>query len=143
VILPDINLLLYAHHAEMPEHAAARKWWEGLLNSDVRIAVPWIVTLGFLRISTNSRVFQKAPSAEAVSAAIRGWFVRPNVQPLEPGPHHYETMHRLILELGVAGPLTTDIHLVALALENRCELHSNDRDFSRFKGLKWVNPLEK
>ena len=141
MIIPDINLLLYAHHNSLPEHQDALCWWEKLLNSDTRVAIPWVVAVGFLRISTNPRVFPNAPSSVVVSEEIRRWFSRSNVQPLEPGPNHMDTMHRLIVDLGVAGPLTTDIHLAALAIENRCELHSNDRDFGRFKGLKWVNPL--
>jgi predicted nucleic acid-binding protein len=40
-----------------------------------------------------------------------------------------------------SGRLTTDAHLAAMAIENQAELHSNDADFSRFPGLRWINPL--
>jgi len=40
-----------------------------------------------------------------------------------------------------SGRLTTDAHLAAMAIENQAELHSNDADFSRFTGLRWINPL--
>lgn len=43
---------------------------------------------------------------------------------------------------GTAGNLTTDAHLAALAIENGAVLCSTDGgDFSRFRGLRWVNPL--
>lgn len=42
---------------------------------------------------------------------------------------------------GVAGSLCTDTHLAAIAIEHQAEFHSNDVDFARFPGLRWVNPL--
>ncbi len=32
MILPDINLLVYAYNRGAPHHVRARKWWEVLLN---------------------------------------------------------------------------------------------------------------
>jgi hypothetical protein len=37
--------------------------------------------------------------------------------------------------------LTTDTQLAAHAIENQAVLCSNDSDFARFEGLRWVNPL--
>jgi len=34
-----------------------------------------------------------------------------------------------------------DAHLAALALEHGATLHSNDRDFARFPGLRVASPL--
>jgi hypothetical protein len=72
---------------------------------------------------------------------VRSWFERPVVEVLEPGPRHMEIFERLLDSLGVAANLTTDAHLAAIAIENQCELHSNDADFARFPGLRWRNPL--
>ena len=33
-------------------------------------------------------------------------------------------------------------HLAALAIEHGAVLYTNDRDFTRFPGLKWSNPLD-
>jgi predicted nucleic acid-binding protein len=48
----------------------------------------------------------------------------------------------LVTQIGTAGNLATDVHLAALAIEHQCELHSNDRDFGQFSGLRWRNPVE-
>jgi hypothetical protein len=72
---------------------------------------------------------------------VRQWFTREHVQSLDPGPRHFVMLEQLFESTGVAGSLTTDAHLAALAIEHQCELHSNDRDFSRFPGLRWRNPL--
>jgi len=50
-------------------------------------------------------------------------------------------LFHLIRHVGVAGNLSTDAHLAALAIEYQAELVSNDRDFGRFPGLRWFNPL--
>jgi uncharacterized protein len=63
------------------------------------------------------------------------------VQVLDPGPRHLPLLGNLLEQLGVAGNLTTDALLAALAIEHGCELHANDAEFGRFSGLRWVNPL--
>jgi predicted nucleic acid-binding protein len=60
---------------------------------------------------------------------------------LDPGPRHLQILRGLVAEIGVAANLTTDAHLAALAIEHGCALLSNDADFARFPGLRWVNPL--
>ncbi|MDQ2712389.1 MAG: PIN domain-containing protein [Acidobacteriota bacterium] len=60
---------------------------------------------------------------------------------LQPGPRHRELLESLILKHQAAGPLVTDAVLAALAIENGARLASTDQDFSRFGGLRWVNPL--
>jgi predicted nucleic acid-binding protein len=58
-----------------------------------------------------------------------------------PGERHAEILFDLLLEVGIAGNLTYDAHLAALAIEYQAELVSADTDFGRFPGLRWFNPL--
>lgn len=141
MILPDVNLLIYAYCAGMPQHPSARVWWENLLSSGAGVALPWAVILGFIRISTNARAVQPPMSANDALLATRSWLGQPNVRIVEPGPRHLDVLGELLGAAGTAGALTTDAHLAALAIEHRCELHSNDADFARFPGLRWRNPL--
>jgi toxin-antitoxin system PIN domain toxin len=141
VIVPDLNLVVYAYNRDAPQHAVARAWWEGLLNGTVPVAIPWVVVLGFLRLMTHRSVLLHPMSPTAALAQIRAWFAQPNVEHLEPGPQHVDLLDRLLSAVGTAGNLTTDAHLAALAIEHQCELHSNDNDFARFPGLRWRNPL--
>jgi predicted nucleic acid-binding protein len=41
----------------------------------------------------------------------------------------------------MAGNLTSDAHLAALALEHGCTIASADNDFRRFAGVTHLNPL--
>jgi predicted nucleic acid-binding protein len=57
VILPDVNLLVYAVDASSPQHAPARRWWDETLSSTTAVGLCWPSLLGFLRLVTNPRVF--------------------------------------------------------------------------------------
>ena len=141
MILPDLNLVVFAYNADAPNHAAARAWWEDLLNGTDPVAIPWVVVLGFIRLMTHRAVLITPMTAPTAVARAREWFAQPNVQHLEPGAAHLDILDRLLTAAGTAGNLTTDAHLAALAIEHQCELHSNDTDFARFPGLRWRNPL--
>lgn len=141
MILPDLNLVIYAHNADAPNHAPSRLWWESLLNGQEPIAIPWAVALGFIRLMTHRGVLVTPMPSSVAVAHVRSWFARPSVEHLEPGRQHLEILDRLLTASGAAGGLTTDAHLAALAIEHQCELHSNDTDFERFPGLRWRNPL--
>jgi uncharacterized protein len=141
VILPDVNLLVYAYNRDAPHHGAARAWWEGLLNGETTVALAWAVSCGFVRLMTHRAVLARPLDPVLAVRHVRSWLERPNVELLDPGPRHLEILERLLGELGVGGNLTTDAHLAALAIEHQCELHSNDTDFARFAGLRWRDPL--
>ncbi len=141
MILPDVNLLIFAHAADAPHHAAARAWWERVLNSTDRVGIPWAVAFGFVRLTTHPAVMREPLAPTDALDRVEGWLARPNVTVLEPGPRHLAIVRSLFAATGVAASLTTDTHLAALAIEHRAELHSNDRDFERFPGLRLHDPL--
>jgi toxin-antitoxin system PIN domain toxin len=141
MIVPDVNLLVYAYNRDAPKHVRAKAWWEGLLNDPQPVAIPWAVVCGYVRLMTHPSVLVTPLAPERALGHVRTWLDRPNVQTLEPGPRHLEILEGLFRSIGVAGHLTTDAHLAAIAIEHQCELHSNDADFGRFPGLRWRNPL--
>lgn len=137
----DLNILIYAINKDAPNHQQARKWWENCLAEIEAIGLPWIVLLGFIRITTNPRVFTNPLSPEDATALIDDWLKQPSVEIISPTERHWEILKKLILQLGTASNLTTDAHIAALAIENGGVLFSTDNDFSRFEHLKWENPL--
>lgn len=141
MILPDINLLLHAYNSQSPAHAAAREWWEGLMNGAGEVGLAWMAILGFVRISTHRHILRYPLPVDAACATARSWLAQPQVNVLHPGDRHGEILFGLLGSLGTAGNLTTDAHLAALAIEHQAELHSTDADFKRFPGLRWSNPL--
>jgi toxin-antitoxin system PIN domain toxin len=141
LIVPDLNLLVYAYDASSPWHPAARRWWIDCLSGTELIGIPWLVALGFIRLWTNARVFQNPMSVEQAIGHVETWFARPMVVVLNPGPKHAELVFRFLRAEGRGGNLTMDAHLAALVLEARAKLHTADTDFLRFGGLDWRNPL--
>lgn len=142
MIVPDLNLLIYAYNTDAPAHARAKDWWEGLL-SDARavVGIPWAVTIGFVRLMTHPAVLTVPWQPKEVLEPVGEWLALPQVEVLTPGPRHLEILERLLDAARIGGNLTTDAHLAAIAIEHQAELHSNDRDFGRFAGLRWRNPL--
>jgi uncharacterized protein len=140
MIVPDLNLLLYAYDPHAKNHSAAKSWWEGLLRSNDSVGIPWVVTIGFLRLATTRGVFRNPATPQHAMHQVESWFAQPGVFALQPGAQHLSILNKT-LAATAGGPLTTDAHLAALAIEHQAELHSNDSDFSRFSGLHWRNPL--
>lgn len=141
MIVPDVNLLLYAHIDAFAQHGAARRWWEALMGGEAEVGVAGAALFGFIRLSTNPRVFDPPMPLETALGHVETWLAQPNVRCPVPGPRHLEIAFRLLRELGAAAKLTTDVQLAAFAIEHQGELHSNDTDFGRFPDLRWRNPL--
>jgi toxin-antitoxin system PIN domain toxin len=142
VIVPDVNLLLYAVISGFPHHARARAWWEHAVNSPARVGLAPPAVFGFLRIATNPRILASPMPVAGAVAHVRDWLAQPDVDLLVPGPQHLDIALALLQDIGTGGNLTTDVQLAAYAIEHDGEMHSNDSDFARFPNLKWVNPLQ-
>lgn len=141
MILPDVNLLIYAHNLRAPQHQKALDWWNRCLCGQEGIALAWVVVLGFVRITTHPKIFElPLPVADAL-ARVEEWLALPQVHLIHPPQTHFQTWSSLLKSQGTAGNLTTDSHLAALAMERGLILHTTDADFVLFPGLKWKNPL--
>jgi toxin-antitoxin system PIN domain toxin len=141
VILVDANLLLFAYHTRAAQHEASKTWLEKTFAAEPVIRFAWLTLWAFLRISTNPRVFEQPLSIAEADAAVSSWLAEPNAGILEPGERHWDILRALMREGQTAGPLVMDAVVAALAIEHGATLQTTDRDFSRFPGLKWNNPL--
>ena len=141
MVLPDVNVLVYAHREDALHHAGCREWVESMVNGDEAYGLSELVLSGFLRVVTHPKVFAKpSPLAAALefTEQLRG---RPNCVPVAPGRRHWDIFCGLCVEAGAKGNLVSDAYLAAMAIESGCEWVTTDRDFSRFKGLRWRHPL--
>ncbi len=141
MILVDVNLLVYARLAGTPQHEAAREWLDARLNAPEPVGVPWPVSVGFLRIATHPRIFAKPLGLDAAWTQVREWLSLPAVWTPEPTERHAEVFALTLRDAGRGADLVSDAHLAALAIEHGLELCSTDRDFARFEGLRWRDPL--
>jgi len=141
MILCDANLLLYAYDSSSPSHDRSRRWLEASLSGQQPFGLAWSTLLAFLRITTNPRAVQSPLSLADASAIVSSWLQVPSVVVPSPGPRHWEILQEVLRAAQARGPLVRDAHLAALAIEHGAELASADRDFARFEGLRFVNPL--
>ncbi len=141
MILPDVNLLVYATDETSPFHKQSREWWDELLSSTKPVGLCYPSILGFIRLTTNRRIFESPLSIGAAVGDVESWLGQPNTTLLLPTARHWPMLAKLLRSTGVGANLTTDAHLAALAIEHGCTLCSNDGDFERFEGLRWENPL--
>lgn len=140
-IIIDANLLIWAHHRQFPRHDQAREWLVRVLSHTPIVGIPWPSILAFLRISSHPRALERPITVETAWAVVDGWLERPNVRVPVPTEHHRDVLERMLLGGRASADHTTDAHLAALAVEWGMELHSTDRDFARYPGLRWVDPL--
>lgn len=141
MIVPDVNLLLYAYDAGSPFHAAAAAWWRACLSGSEPVGLPPVVVFAFVRIGTSARVFERPMTTAEASGHVRTWLAQPVVQVLEPGADHIERVLDLLASVRTAGNPVTDAQIAALVLESDAVLHTNDTDFLGFAGLRCLNPL--
>ena len=141
MILPDVNVLVYAHREDTANHAAYRSWLERVVNGDEAFGVSRLVLSGFVRVVTHAKVFNKPSPVEAAVAFADQLREPPNSVPVDPGPRHWGIFRRLCVEAGAKGNLVPDAYLAALAIESGCEWITTDRDYGRFGGLRWRHPL--
>ena len=140
MILPDVNVLVYAYREDAARHARYRSWLEGVIEGPEAYGLADVVLAGFLRVVTHPRVF--APPSPTVAALEFAEILRghPNCVPIAPGPRHWDIFTDLCRAAGAKGNLVPDAYLAALAIESGSEWMTTDRDFSRFPGLRWRDP---
>ncbi|MEJ7797364.1 MAG: type II toxin-antitoxin system VapC family toxin [Solirubrobacteraceae bacterium] len=142
MILPDVNILIYAHREELPQHAASRAWLDEVVDSDEPYGLSELVLSGFLRIVTNPRALVNPTPMDVAQATAERWRNRRNCVVVRPGPRHWGIFMRLCRDAGAKGNLVPDAYLAALAIESGSEWITTDRGFARFPGLRWRHPLE-
>lgn len=142
MILPDVNVLVYAHRADAPNHTAYRQWLEGEINSDRAFGLSEFVLSGFLRVVTHPRIFNPPSNTADALTFLKQLRQRPNCNIIHPSPRHWNIFTGLCVEANVKGNLVPDAYFAALAIDSGSEWITTDRDFSRFPGLNWRHPLQ-
>jgi toxin-antitoxin system PIN domain toxin len=140
VILPDVNVLIYAFRADLPQHAICRPWLASVVLGDSRFGLSPAVLGAVVRIVTNARAFVMPSAIEESFGFCEDLLSQPHCQLVEPGELHWSVFRRLCIETETRGARVSDAWFAALAIEWGCEWITFDRDYARFPGLKWHLP---
>ena len=142
MIVPDLDLLVFAYNEDNEFHQGASVWWEELVNGNQTVGMPWQVANGFVRQMSNPRVVEKPWTPAEATRMVAEWLGKEHIIVLNPGPHYLGILEQILDEAGATTRLVSDATIAALALENGAEVHTNNgRDFQKFLGLLWRNPL--
>jgi uncharacterized protein len=142
VIVLDANILLYAYDSSSAKHKQARTWVERIFSEESLVGIPWQTVSAFLRVVTNASLPGRRFTIEEAAQVVEQWQEQPNVRFLAAGEEHWSLLRRMLVTGQARGPMVSDAQLAALTLEHGGVLYSTDRDFARFPGLRWSNPLE-
>ncbi|MDX2179297.1 MAG: TA system VapC family ribonuclease toxin [Bryobacteraceae bacterium] len=140
MILIDANLLIYSYDEASPFYREAASWLEAAFSTEPAVGMSWSAILAFVRFATNPKL-RRPVSFDAAFGVVERWIDQPETRILTPGPKHWSLLAGLIREGSAFGPLVTDAHIAALAIEHGATLCTHDRDFTRFSKLKLRYPL--
>jgi uncharacterized protein len=137
----DVNVLVYAHRADLPEHEAYRQCLIEFANDDEPLGLADVVLSGFVRVITNRRIFNAPTLVADAWARVDELLASPATMRLRPGRRHWDVFRKLAAQIDARGNDVTDAYLAAFAVENSATWFSSDRGFARFEGLRWEHPL--
>ena len=140
--LLDVNVLVYAHREDAPNHHDYRVWLQQLISSAEPFAVPDLVLSGFLRIVTHPKIFDPPTDLDLALRFVQTIRESTHDVVIAPGPRHWPIFTGLVRESRCRGNLIPDAFMAAIAIESGCTWITTDRDYSRFKGLSWRHPLD-
>ena len=139
--LVDANVLLYAVNEADSRHRQAVGWLDEALGGREIVGFAWVVLLAFLRLSTKIGLFPRPLEIADALDTVRDWTAQAPAVLVEPTARHLDVLAGLLTTSGAGGNLTSDAHLAALALEHDARIVTFDRDFGRFAGVRWGEPI--
>ena len=144
MLLPDVNVLIYAHFEDIvAEHPEYARWLTRLATGPEPFALSVLVLSGFVRVATNSRIFDPPATLATAFDFVTSLVERPTARIVGPGPDHLSIFEKLCREARATGKLVADAQHAAVAVEHGCTMVSTDSDFNRFAGLRWQHPLRR
>jgi len=138
----DTNILIYAEITSSAHHREARDLLRCLAEGVAPWAIPWTCLYEFLRVVTHARVFHPPVPMNVALEDLMRLLASPSLVLLAETDQHFRVLEAVVRQSGATGNLVHDAHIVAVCLEHGVsELLTGDRDFSRFTGLRIVNPF--
>lgn len=137
MILPDVNVLLYAFRQDSADHLKYRNWLDAVVNGPAVYGMSPQVLASVIRIATNPRVYAQPSSLSRTMEFADVLLTQPHCKPVMPGSRHWAIYTDLLRSARATGNLAQDAWLAALAVEHGCEWITTDGDFARFSGLQW------
>ncbi len=141
MILPDVNVLIYAFRRDTQDHRRYREWLHSVVNGESAYGMSPQVLSSFVRVSTHPAIFSHPSGLDEALEFCGVLMKQPHCMLVHPGPRHWSIFADLCLRTQASGNRVQDAWFAGLAIENGCEWITTDRDYSRFPGLSWRSPF--
>ena len=138
----DVNVLVFAHRPESPNHTDYLRWLDDVRRGSEPLGLIDAVLSGFVRVVTHARIFREPTTLELALEFVDAVRSSPAATLTVPGDRHWDTFVSLCRLVGATGNVVPDAYLAALAIEQGATWVSADRGFARFPGLRWEHPLD-
>jgi len=140
VILPDVNVLVYAFRREAEHHEKYASWLTGVVGGTEELGLADPVLTGFLRVVTNPRIFADPAPTPAALALVDRLRSAGNARSLGSTTAAWQRFRQFTDDPHVRGNLVPDAWLAALATTTGARLATADAGVARFPGLHWFDP---
>jgi hypothetical protein len=140
VILPDVNVLIYAFRKDTAQHAVCKAWLDAVVAGDAQFGLSPLTLSALARITTNARIFKEPSPLGEVFVYCDNLLGQPHCESVTPGERHWAIFRELCVSTGTRGPRIADAWFAALAIEHGCTWITFDRDYARFPGLNTQQP---
>lgn len=141
MILPDVNVLIYAFRTDSKDHHQYKEWLESVINGPNAYGIAPQVLGTLVRVTTHRRIYASPSSRSDAFAFCRALLEQPNATVVQPAGRHWEIFESQCTKANAAGNLAQDAWFAALAIESGCEWITTDRDYARFPDLRWRPPF--
>lgn len=132
MLLPDVNILIYAHRVDSMYHAFYLEWLEEAISTSLFALTP-MTAAGFLRVVTHPRYPGGQTPYNDAANTLESIIAHPNFRWVFPGLGHWTIFSRLCSKCNCSGNLISDAQHAAIAIEHHCKWVTRDTDFGIFR----------
>lgn len=142
MIIPDVNVLVYAFKGESPRHSEYRDWLNRAAAAEVPLGLVGVVLSGFVRVATNPAVFEDPADIDSTMDFLSALRAQSAAVDVSSGASHLSVFDTLCRHTRARANAVPDAYLASITIDLRAELVTADRGFARFSGLRWRHPLD-
>jgi toxin-antitoxin system PIN domain toxin len=141
MILPDVNVLVYAFRREAEEHERYASWLNSVVGGSDELALHDVPLIGMVRIVTNRRIVPTPAPLEVALEFVARLMDARRARWLPSSRAVWTALDGLALQdRHLGGSRVPDAHMAALAIAHGCRLATADRGFARFAALEFFDP---
>jgi uncharacterized protein len=108
VILPDVDVLLYAFRRDAEHHDVYRAWLEQVVNGEAAYGISPQVLASVIRIGTHRRIYVQPSTTSEALAFCRALLQPAHCAVVQPGLRHWEIFTDLCRQTRAMGNLVQD-----------------------------------